>query len=671
MTFETSAQTGTLGQKKRGQPEPLQRMVGTRGQVLPPPSPNGPLPRRRSGDGDFAAGPARHCTLSAPGFLPWFCCQIPGLHLFGLMALLLVAALFSLHLFYILTAVLTLYIVMYCASLTVFCTLGAWKMEKDSARDWHSLLTRLQQEDPENTDVSHIIILPNYKEDEQMLSHTLHNISRSPMARRCIRIVLAMEGREGPPGEQKAERLIRRHKHLFADMIAAYHPPGLSGEIAGKSSNTQWGFREALRAFAPIIGRLDSSRVLITVGDADTLWHTQYWSALAYEALTMPAHERCWMIFQPPVLLLRNLWTVPGITRVSAYGTFMFELAGLSNQFLGTHFAYSAYSMSLALASHPAVAGWDTDVIAEDHHMFCKCYFASIWEAVQARESTVDGTEQESIRSRVQLYPIFLPAISYLAESSDGWWASIVARFHQARRHSQGVAELSYVLLQYITLMRHVGIFKLPLRTHGSIGSIIWKMTTVHITNSVQAFALVCTAVLALQASLKWVMAGGVQTLMTLAAKVGFFSRCVSSFNDVFGSNGQALGLTFGCLPPIGLLTTITMYVVIKDVMEGRYSPDGLTEPVKEAAEGSERQAKDEVQEASTGEEVKAPPCRVVMHPLSLWQKVCLAGRIHIDMWTLAEPTTVTLGLIPVVMAALSLMWRGQEFEYIVANKPN
>ena len=38
---------------------------------------------RPSGGGDAAAGPARKLTLAAPGMLPWLCCQIPGLVLFG------------------------------------------------------------------------------------------------------------------------------------------------------------------------------------------------------------------------------------------------------------------------------------------------------------------------------------------------------------------------------------------------------------------------------------------------------------------------------------------------------------------------------------------------------------------------------------------------------------
>ena len=47
-------------------------------------------------------------------------------------------------------------------------------------------------------------------------------------------------------------------------------------------------------------------------------------------------------------------------------------MASLVNQYSGTHLAYSSYTMLLTLAFHRMVWGWDSDVIAEDHHKFFK-----------------------------------------------------------------------------------------------------------------------------------------------------------------------------------------------------------------------------------------------------------------------------------------------------------
>merc|ERR1711957_518998 len=116
-----------------------------------------------------------------------------------------------------------------------------------------------------------------------------------------------------------------------------------------------------------------------------------------------------------------------------------YELGHLGTQFFFPAFAYSAYTLTLALASGPEVDGWDVDVIAEDHHMWCKCFFAALWE--QAHELKMGSKSNDNNSStgvivpKLKVVPIFLPAISFAVESPDGQLASVRARFHQARRH--------------------------------------------------------------------------------------------------------------------------------------------------------------------------------------------------------------------------------------------
>merc|ERR1719343_1956087 len=187
--------------------------------------------------------------------------------------------------------------------------------------------------------------------------------------------------------------------------------------------------------------------------------------------------ERSWSFWQPPVLLLRNLFSVPGPTRVTSYATVFFELGGLANQKVGHHFCFSSYSTTLALTMHPLVDGWDRDVIAEDHHMFCKGFFAALREtSAKSKEHGVPAPKPE-----VKLQPVFLPALSYLVDAGEsntvsGWFRSCHARFVQARRHSQGIAELSYVILQYVRLVQATGFWNLPFRAHTQVLGIAGKM---------------------------------------------------------------------------------------------------------------------------------------------------------------------------------------------------
>jgi hypothetical protein len=539
------------------------------------------------------------------------------------------------------------------------------------------MLQQFQQESQEETDCMHFVILPNYKEDEEMLLHTLENIGKSPMATETIRVVLAMEEREGVEGEKKATRLIKRASHMFKDLVAFYHPANRAGEIAGKSANTQWAYRETLRHYNSDLMHADRSRVFLTVGDADTLWHPQFFSALAYQALQLPVEERSWSFWQPPVLLMRNLFSVPAPTRLSGYVTILFELAGLANQFFASHFCYSAYSLTLALASHPLVTGWDADVIAEDHHMFCKCYFASIWDAVGAQAQTGAAAAQpeaSSLESKVQLRPIYLPAISYLVEADGGWFASSYARFQQARRHAQGVSELSYVLLQYAHLILKTGVFSLPFRTHRSILAIASKMATVHSINTVHSYSMVLTSLIVCVNLVRWVCMGGLLPFLQTAQAQGFFSALSSQ-------NLSSVALTsiftiFGPIPPIGMLMTATTYTVIKDLLEG-----GLTQQPAVLSPGrtSTDSEKDAANESKAVSSLVAPdvqgsaPARSEgsSAPHLTWsRKLSLFSMIQYDYLSMAEITMVAYGSVPASLAAWSLLRNGPKFEYIVAAKP-
>lgn len=68
------------------------------------------------------------------------------------------------------------------------------------------------------------------------------------------------------------------------------------------------------------------SKVFLTVADADSLHHIDYFPNLALQGLKMSEGERSWTIWQPPILLSRNFEKVPGPVRISSCATLLFEL---------------------------------------------------------------------------------------------------------------------------------------------------------------------------------------------------------------------------------------------------------------------------------------------------------------------------------------------------------
>jgi len=632
--------------------------------------------RLRQGAGDLAAGPRRRNSLSEVELLPWLCCMAPALSLLGIYGIIIVTAFFFSQSFYVITAVLTFFTMAWISNMACSSLLGAYKLRQGSLVDWHSKLEQIQAEDGANNDFNHIVLLPNYKENEVMMGETLDNLGRSPLASTRMRVVLAMEAREGPAGREKAERLMKKKAPLFADIFATFHPSDIDGEIAGKSSNTQWAYREALRHFGLILMGSDQTKVFLTVGDADTLWHPQYFSALTYNALTSSPEARSWRIWQPPILLLRNVFTVPCMTRASAHATLIFELSQLANQYFFPALAYSSYSLTVALASHPEVDGWDPDVIAEDHHMFCKCYFAALWELAHLADnvSKTKGSGQANpIAPRLRIEPIFLPAVSYLVDT-DGYVSSCWARFQQARRHCQGVVELGYVLLQYTRLMRHTGVFKLPWRTHLHICSIAVKMHTLHITATAQSFALVLAATISiLPAAVSWAASGGLLTF--LQQGVGVASQISTGFGALDVAQ-QALAASFGNISIVAMFYSATSFIVVLDLIEGRYYTEvGRPSPMRRMHSVKEDDEKSPGSGSEDGIDISGPKSYVETLPFvegkKTWsERFMLFNSVMADTSLVGYPALIFYAVIPEMLAAYSLLRRGTDFEYVVAEKP-
>ncbi|CAK9023579.1 unnamed protein product [Durusdinium trenchii] len=625
---------------------------------------------KRSGVGDLGAGPRRHISLSQVELLPWLCCMAPAIFLFATYAFVFFSVIFSTFLAELVTALLTLITWLWISNLSLASFAGVFKMRQAAAIDWHAKLHEMPLD--ARAGLKHIVLLPNYMEAEKMLKETLDNLARSRLAKSCVHIVLAMEAREGPAGREKAERIMAEKKHLFADIFATYHPQNLPGEVAGKSSNTQWAFREALRRYGASLSKRDLSRVFLTVADADTLLHPQYLSALTYQGLLMDKEERSWTIWQPPVLLVRNIFSVPALTRTSSHAALIFELATLASQHIFPAFAYSSYSMTLALASHPEVDGWDVDVIAEDHHMYCKCYFAALWELSHAKKEhekqVGDGNEIQLV-PQVKVQAVFCPAVSYLVESTEGYTASLFARFQQARRHTQGIVELGYVFLQWFRLSSSIGFMKVPWRTHFSISMIAAKMHTIHVIAVAQCFALILLSLTQLLPRAGrfayWIWHGGFSEL---------FQELSSSWSGMNGAE-QALLAAISQISGIMLLYALTCAMVVADMVEGTYYTNADSKaPITSAMHINPVAERQEEDEPETPKE-QGPPSRLEMPGLPegrrswLW-RTGLFLYVYADTMLSGYPACCCWGMVPGMLAGWSLLRRGTDFEYIVAMKP-
>ncbi|CAO3629524.1 unnamed protein product [Cunninghamella echinulata] len=249
-----------------------------------------------------------------------------------------------------------------------------------------------------------------------------------------------MEGSE--VGHQaKADSLTNYFKDSFLHFIVTVHPSDIPGESRGKGSNVAWAARTGC---AEMVQRgVDRRRVILTVSDSDSSIPELYVKEV--EKSFTQAEDPYFLLFAPPIFFSRNSFDVPAAVRMTDITWSAMVMSNLSNS-RGIAFPCSTYSLSMVLAER--VGYWDTDAdsVGEDMHMMLKCFFKT------------DGL--------ARCAPIFVP-INLTNVQTNGYLSNMHARFVQAKRHYNGVADVSYAL------RNAAGFKQLTLDGKQSVGSLL------------------------------------------------------------------------------------------------------------------------------------------------------------------------------------------------------
>jgi len=297
-------------------------------------------------------------------------------------------------------------------------TRGLRFIRQANAQDWCGLYADFYATHPHTLhwdDVHHIVLLPNDHEPIAVLRASLMQLAQSPEAPHMT-LILAMESREADE-QHKAEQLRDEFANQFARVQITLHPEGVLGEIRCKSANIGYAIRQVSEA---LHGQYhDLTNMVVTVMDADTLWHPHYFTALTYHFITDEArHSTFW---QAPIRYHGNINALPHALRlVNVYASAL-ELAYLASWWLTL--PISSYSVSWKLLH--AHDYWDKNVIAEEWRIFLKTYFGE--------------------NGAVSVKPIYLPFTATVVHGATVWDA-LKNRYHQTVRHALGSKEIGYTV---------------------------------------------------------------------------------------------------------------------------------------------------------------------------------------------------------------------------------
>ncbi|KAL2853504.1 Frag1/DRAM/Sfk1 family-domain-containing protein [Aspergillus pseudodeflectus] len=292
------------------------------------------------------------------------------------------------------------------------------------------------------SDMIHAIVIPNYKEDTEMLRATLATLARHPRARSQYEVYLAMEQKEAE-SEHKAAALIQEFQSFFCDIQATFHPENVPGEASGKGANENFAVRR-IRA----IHRGDPN-VVVTIMDADTLLWEDYFTEICRIHHQHGHHDddddddASHTIYTCPIIFDRNSRRTTFLVRCM---DILWSWVCISSMYPGSCISVPVSIYSLPLALIELVDGWDTDhtAIGEDFHMMLKCFFKTRADLI-TRTIPIPAS-QCNIAS---------------AGEQKGWLCSVAgtchARYRQGLRHMWGGAlDFGYAVRQALRLDRRL-----------------------------------------------------------------------------------------------------------------------------------------------------------------------------------------------------------------------
>ena len=135
---------------------------------------------------------------------------------------------------YVNTAIFTVVGMTWVGTLVVSRGVGAWRLHSASSINWHSF----------EEDLSHTLsCLPIFRRTRLRSENPLKILAALFRQRDACTLVLAVSVRNGPNTQDRAGRLVAATGHLFEHVMTTYPPPGIAGEVAETSSNTQCAFR--------------------------------------------------------------------------------------------------------------------------------------------------------------------------------------------------------------------------------------------------------------------------------------------------------------------------------------------------------------------------------------------------------------------------------------------
>ncbi|OQA52132.1 MAG: hypothetical protein BWY43_00616 [candidate division WS2 bacterium ADurb.Bin280] len=316
-----------------------------------------------------------------------------------------------------------LYWVLRAFYMSNYLRLSYIKMKRALHTNYRQVLEAIEikEGDPKWQEVYQVVMFATFREELDTLLPSVQSVVDADWPNQKVIIMLAGEESDAERLDHNASFLKEKFKGKIFDFIYSKHPSDIIGEVRGKGAGSAWAGRR-LSEYVSSKG-IDESKVLVTIADADTRFHRQYFNAICCEFLKNPDRHR--RTYQPIPLYSNNIWYAPTISRLAAWGSSFWQMIEASRPWRLVNFSTHSYSLKMLRE----MDYWDATVVNEDSRQFWRAYFA------------FDGNHKA-----VPIYiPVYMDAV--VGESLS---VSLGNLYKQKRRWAYGVEHLPYIVTESI-----------------------------------------------------------------------------------------------------------------------------------------------------------------------------------------------------------------------------
>lgn len=301
------------------------------------------------------------------------------------------------------------------------------KMRVNVKINWLKKLSELPVEDYQLKtlkswqEIYHLIILPRYKENREIVVATLDGLLQSDYPKNKMMVVLGQEERAGKENNGIKEFLEKEYSHQFFKFLVTEHPADIPGELAGKGSNAAFAAEQAKKEIIDSLS-IPYDRVLVSNFDIDTVVPPHFFSCLTWHFLTVP--DPLYASYQPVPLFINNIWEAPSFARVFAFSTTFWQMIQQARPEQLVTFS----SQSISFQALVDIGFWQRNIVSEDSRIFWQCllHYDGNWRTVPL------------------YYPVYMDA-----NVAPTFWQTMKNQYKQIRRWHFGAENNPYFMFGF------------------------------------------------------------------------------------------------------------------------------------------------------------------------------------------------------------------------------